>query len=566
MEKRTFFYAGILIVMLLVQSCTKSSGPTEVGEVAPTSAPITTALAAATPVLISINLAGPIVGTTMLWVDNSTLLFVPGGEFTMGGGGADYPEHRVNESSFWIYRNKVTNRQYALCLQAGQCSNPTDPKGVEALSDPLQRDMPVVGVNWDQSQAYCKWTQGRLPTEAEWEKTARGPDGNIYPWGTAEPTCELLNFNGCVGKTSKIDAYPKGKSYYDALDTAGNVFEWVADWYDPNYYTTAPIQDPPGPTNGTQRSIRSSSYLSFPSDVPPAKRNYLEPEKYRADLGFRCVVEEPGSFAPFCQTSIIYTPGSGQNHNPNDCTTPNIESPTTYCQGTNGVVQINVGSGRLASSDNTLHCNQEGNIVVCSGNPETGANVTVCNECAPPDPGTPTGDCLDNYHLSTVGHACDYTPAEPPGGVCPPGATPMIDGDISACVYNNPNNDLHLPCPVTTYIDGSVSQCVSTGLPGTNCLPGYTYSVQLGCCQSVPQGTVLTNYPGCSTDEYFDPLLGVCVSSIWTAAPQTGCTTVKLDTPSCGHTDPGRTNPCTVYTDGVDCKKAGCVWNGFSCN
>ena len=568
MKKRAYYYAGILIVILLVQSCGKSpGGPTDTGANTPTSVPL---YLQPTPVIIPIDLAGPTVGTTMLWVDNSTLVFVPSGEFSMGGGGADYPEHRVNMSSFWIYRNKVTNREYALCLQAGQCSNPLDPKGVEALNDSQQLDMPVVGVNWDQSQAYCKWTQGRLPTEAEWEKTARGPDGNIYPWGAAEPNCDLLNFNGCLGKISKVSAYPKGKSYYDALDLAGNVFEWTADWYDLNYYTIAPTQDPPGPDSGTQRSIRSSSYLSFPSDVPPAKRNYLEPDKYRADLGFRCVVQPPGSFAPFCQTSVVYvpTPGPNPTQGPNPCNPPVIDAPTTYCEGDQGIVQINVGTGWLESFSfvgvGGLNCYQTGSIVDCSssGNPDTSVFVTVCNKCASnpgTDNNTPSGGCIDHYILNTVGHACNYAPEEPSGGLCPPGATPRRDGDIIACIYDAPSNDGNLPCPITTYMDRSVSQCVSTSIPGTNCLPGYTFSAQLGCCQSVIQVPDGFNYPGCNADEYYDPLPGICVSSILSAAPETVCTTVELDMPFCSARNPN--NPCTGYTDAKVCDSHGCTWN-----
>ena len=104
-------------------------------------------------------------------------------------------------------------------------------------------DFPVVGVRWDQAENYCHSIGGFLPTEAQWEKTARGPDGNLYPWGNTEPNCELLNFNECLGDTSPVIDYPAGASPYEVLDMAGNVFEWVADWYKLDYYVEAPLEE-----------------------------------------------------------------------------------------------------------------------------------------------------------------------------------------------------------------------------------------------------------------------------------------------------------------------------------
>ena len=449
-----------------------------------------------------------------------------------------------------------------MCIQAGEGSSPVDPQAYIALGDAQLADMPVVGVTWNQSQAYCTWVQGRLPTEAEWEKTARGPDGNIYPWGAAEPSCDLLNFNGCVGQTTKVTSHPNGKSYYEALDLAGNVFEWVGDWYDANYYQVAPTQDPPGPESGTQRSVRSSSYISFPGDVPASTRNYLEPEKVRSDLGFRCVVESPGSFVPFCQTSTVFIPDrpNPDPSNPNGCTSPVLASPSTYCQGDRGVVQVEVGTGHLASSDDALRCHQEGTLVVCSGNPETGVNVTVCNDCASDgmDDSTPQGDCMDGYILSAVGRNCDYLP-DPASGVCPSGAAPMMNGDILTCVYNTPQNGNELPCPPGSYLDQSLSQCVSIGIPGNNCLSGFAYSAELACCQSmiqIPDGPL---YPGCGQDEIYDPLLGGCVSSLFSAVG-TGCTTIKMDTPACGQPDTEGSG-CSAYHTPSACSSAGCTWD-----
>jgi hypothetical protein len=546
MKQKALFGVGILIVALLIQSCNLTSRtPAESAGGSTESATPTLVTVPATAEIIPVDLGGPTVGTSMLWVDNSIIVYVPGGEFTMGGGDDNNTEHRVSESPFWIYRSEVTNRQYALCIKAGQCFAPLDPKGVEALNDTQQRDMPVVGVTWDEAQSYCKWTQGRLPTESEWEKTARGPDGNIYPWGAAEPDCNLLNFNGCTGKTSKFNANPNGKSYYEALDLAGNVFEWVGDWYDPAYYAVSPTDDPAGPDNGTQRSVRSSSYMSFPSDVPTAKRFYLEPDKYRADLGFRCVVESPGSFAPFCESNTVYIPN---DPNQTTCTPPNIGGSQTSCRNAReGVVQVNVGTGRLESFDPTLYCEQIGETVNCFGTPQTGAVVTVCNECGQSSVPTEFG-CSLGYMLSSVGRACDYTPAE--SSVCPPGATLMQDGDILACVYPGGQS-----CPPNTYFDENIKQCVSWGVPGNNCLPGFSYMPELGCCQAIFQDP---SYPGCNLDEIYDPKTGSCVGA--DAGSQTGCISFKLDTPACDRPDnPGPS--CSMYTDPSSCTTNGCQWD-----
>ncbi|HQU37897.1 MAG TPA: SUMF1/EgtB/PvdO family nonheme iron enzyme, partial [Anaerolineales bacterium] len=180
-----------------------------------------------------IDLSGPPmeVGSKFLYVDGSVLVAVPGGTFIMGHGGDDNPEHEVNVSDFWLYRSKVTNSQYALCVLLGKCSPPGIDKN-EGYGDPLKANHPVTGVNYQQASEYCSFVNGRLPTEAEWEKAARGPEGNIYPWGDATPQCELANFGTCEFKTSKVIDHPAGQSYYEAFDMAGNVYEWVSDWYD----------------------------------------------------------------------------------------------------------------------------------------------------------------------------------------------------------------------------------------------------------------------------------------------------------------------------------------------
>ncbi len=150
--------------------------------------PTDTAAAAPTNTLAPVQLAGPPMQVGSMWpyVDGSILVAVPGGPFTMGHGGSDNPEHTVTLSDFWIYQAKVTNQEYALCVQAGKCSAP-DPVDDFTFNDLTHANDPAVGVTWAQASDYCTFVHGQLPTEAQWEKTARGPDGNLYPWGENAP-------------------------------------------------------------------------------------------------------------------------------------------------------------------------------------------------------------------------------------------------------------------------------------------------------------------------------------------------------------------------------------------
>ena len=159
------------------------------------------------------------------------------------------PEHRVILSDYWIYSTEVTNRQYSLCVTQGWCSVPNvdDAPDYEVFA---AMDRPVVGVSYEQARAYCQFMGGDLPTEAQWEKAARGSDARRYPWGDADPACDLANFANCLKHTDDVVRREAGRSIYGALNMAGNVYEWVADWYDPLYYEISPSGDPQGPAEG----------------------------------------------------------------------------------------------------------------------------------------------------------------------------------------------------------------------------------------------------------------------------------------------------------------------------
>ncbi|HLK91719.1 MAG TPA: formylglycine-generating enzyme family protein [Polyangia bacterium] len=206
---------------------------------------------------------------------------IPGGAFTQGstkGEEDERPVRKVTLKPFAIDRTEVTRGDYAACVAAGRCKATPE----NAATDGADAKLPVTGVDWAEAQAYCKFAGGRLPTEAEWEKAARGTDGREYPWGN-DIDCARANwgnFEGegpCAGKNPghpvAVGQYPTGASPYGLLDMGGNVWEWVADKYD---------QDP------GRRVVRGGSCCSFFVGPRSANRNAWAPDHRDGDLGFRC--------------------------------------------------------------------------------------------------------------------------------------------------------------------------------------------------------------------------------------------------------------------------------------
>ncbi len=228
-------------------------------------------------------------------VDGMTLVCVPAGEFTMGtessDPASDEPAHQVMLDAFWIDQTEVTNAMYQQCVAAGACTAPRKDRSSTRINyyDASEyATFPVVYASWDVAASYCRWAGRTLPTEAQWEKAARGTDGRIYPWGNQAPTCRLANFGNCVADTNAVGNYPKGVSPYGAYDMAGNVYEWVADWYGEGYYSQSPSANPTGPSSGDSRVVRGGTWSDDALRVRATDRNYNRPDFDNFYYGFRC--------------------------------------------------------------------------------------------------------------------------------------------------------------------------------------------------------------------------------------------------------------------------------------
>jgi formylglycine-generating enzyme required for sulfatase activity len=416
----------------------------------PTSVVVTLTVPPPTQTVVPVSLAASMqVGSTVLYTDGTTLVAVPSGSFTMGHGHADNPEHAVTLSDFWLYATKVTNAQYALCVAQERCTPPDSVDNPDYQGFQI-RNQPVVGVTYDQAQDYCNYMDASLPTEAQWEKAARGPDAAVYPWGGADPSCDLLNFNNCVKHITDVIQYVKGKSYYGALDMEGNVYEWVADWYDPLYYKASPPGDPPGPATGKARVQRGSGYRSTPLQVAPYARSFASPKTHRSDLGFRCAVSDPAYFAPACQVvPVVSTSELAALHV--DCPAISIDVQVTACRygggalvtfkddhpddpnaSFGGIVGCKLVSGSPGSFPLSYECRNASTAVLSTTCTYSGVSNTSCPAHYRVDPATgacqwsgerttsiecPSGDFYDPVHhccMVATGHLVDNP-------VCPVG-------------------------------------------------------------------------------------------------------------------------------------------------
>jgi len=233
-------------------------------------------------------------------IDGMQLVCVPAGDFLMGSDDPETsedekPKHTVVLDAYWIDKTEVTNAQYTQCVSDGDCeppgSNASDTRS-NYYRDDRYANYPVINVSWSNARDYCAWAGRQLPTEAQWEKAARGNDGRIYPWGDSTPNQNNANFeSSTIEDTAAVGSYPDGASPYGAMDMAGNVWEWINDWYDENYYLfQTQWINPTGPDFGDQRIQRGGSWANPGSGINTTFRYPLSPNKSYTTTGFRCAL------------------------------------------------------------------------------------------------------------------------------------------------------------------------------------------------------------------------------------------------------------------------------------
>jgi len=259
------------------------------------------------------------------------MVYVPAGEFMMGSNADDSlaecqkfrddcardwftdeePIHFVYLDAFWIDQTEVTNAMFARCVEAGACKPPLETRSHTQKSyygDPELDEYPVIFVSWYQANDYCEWAGRRLPSEAEWEK-ASGWDAEaqihrLYPWGDTfdgslvnfcDANCPLdwksSEFDDGYADTSPVGSYPAGASYFGALDMAGNVWEWVGDWYEGDYYSDLPVSNPTGPSSGTEKVQRGGAWFLEEDLLRTAFRGRHAPFETDSYVGFRCALD-----------------------------------------------------------------------------------------------------------------------------------------------------------------------------------------------------------------------------------------------------------------------------------
>jgi len=250
--------------------------------------------------------------------DGAVMVWVPAGEFLMGSsdqqinvlinknriGKPEYlhsekPQHKIYLYGFWIYKNLVTVAQYRKFCTAKELQMPEQFPGQEA------GNFPIKAINWFDALEYSKWAGAMLPTEAQWEKAARGTDGRIYPWGNSWDAnkCVRTNITSVNGRTvsassadfTPIGSFPEGASPYGCMDMVGAVAQWCNDWYGEKYYQHSPAQNPQGPVLGEKRVLRGKNIFESlkPASFRCISRMGYEPEEEYLEIGFRCVIIPP---------------------------------------------------------------------------------------------------------------------------------------------------------------------------------------------------------------------------------------------------------------------------------
>jgi formylglycine-generating enzyme len=516
--------------------------------------------------------------------EDQKYVLVSGSKFLMGSEkGAplsredEYPQHEVILPSFFIMKREVTNAEYRSCMDAGVCTAPLQEEEgpTSFFMDPNFNHWPVVGVDWFQAQMFCEWTDARLPSEAEWEKAARGRAGDTFPWGDEPPNCDLANSVDCQEETNtvRVLSYPQGESPYKLTETAGNVSEWTADWYMPDYYTEQVTFAPYGPGDGELKVTRGGAWTDGPENLRAAARMPMDPLEQNENLGFRCVPVGK-AVAPVCQKTyrnfcedprVPGKPGDEPcipEEESGDCGGTAIASfgcpdddlvTVTFAVPAEGEVNVNIGTAGF-------DCEAGDGVMYCTGPaPKMGSEVTVTVCGAPPPPEAETepvtaemnissivlarilnpvlvslaeqeklqhfGFCPDGYEMDTDSGDCVKLEVRQP---CPEGWSPDTQVDVDTdeevliCVPDGPES-----CPENSEYDPASKECRLLDL-GVNCPVGFETNLEKETC-SPPTRRLTSCLPGywmdremdccvpmenpCEAGEYIETRIDECLES-----------------------------------------------------
>ncbi len=231
-------------------------------------------------------------------VSNREMVLFPAGEFEMGspkgtGKKNEYPKHKVYLNAFYLDKFEVTFADFEAYLATHLKKYPTITGWVDRKARADMINKPIFGLQWKRCRNYCEWREKRMPTEAEWERAARGTENRIYPWGNEPPDKTRANFGNCCfvqkGKVhNEVGHYKKGNTAEGISDLGGNVAEWVSDWYDKKYYKKAPYKNPKGPKKGKYHVIRGGAWNSLPMYLRSSSRYGDSDGKDYYGIGCRC--------------------------------------------------------------------------------------------------------------------------------------------------------------------------------------------------------------------------------------------------------------------------------------